>query len=156
MAMLQAAKVGKGTKLLDAGCGAGGACFLAAHNYGADAWGFDASGELIKLARQRLPSGHFEVADLAAPPFSGASFHVILTANALQFVPEPLAALRIWRERLVPSQGSIVVGLWCPQEENEQIHIMRCGPSCRIRRRVEILSRSPRAACWKTCSRKRA
>ena len=125
MAMQLAAGVQKGTRLLDAGCGAGGACFLAAHNYGAETWGFDASEELVRLAKQRLPSGHFEVADLAAPPFSGASFHVITAANSLQFAPEPLAALRVWKERLVAGQGSIAIGIWCPQDENEQIHIMR-------------------------------
>jgi SAM-dependent methyltransferase len=125
MAMQLAAGVGRGTRLLDAGCGAGGACFLAAHNYGADVWGFDASDELIKLARQRLPSGHFEVADLAAPPFAGESFHVVMTANALQFSPDPMAALRAWKERLIATKGSMVIGLWSPQDENEQIHIMR-------------------------------
>lgn len=124
MAMQLAAGVGKGTRLLDAGCGTGGACFLAAHNYGAEAYGFDGSEEMITLARQRLPSGRFEVADLAAPPFSDAVFDVIHSANALQFAADPAAALRTWKTRLAP-QGSIVVGIWSPQEENEQIHIMR-------------------------------
>ncbi len=124
MAMQLAAGIQKGTRLLDAGCGAGGACFLAAHNYGAEAWGFDGSQELIHLAQQRLPSGHFAVADLAAPPFADTAFAVIHSANALQFAAEPLAVLGRWKERLT-QKGSIVIGIWCPQDENEQIHIMR-------------------------------
>ncbi|HUR37707.1 MAG TPA: methyltransferase domain-containing protein [Terriglobales bacterium] len=124
MAMLQAANVGKGMKVLDAGCGAGGGCFLAAH-YGAEAYGFDGSADLVRLARQRLPQGHFEVSDLTSPPFAGVSFRVITAANSLQFSAEPLSALRVWKERLLPGQGSIVFGLWCPQDESEQIHIMR-------------------------------
>jgi SAM-dependent methyltransferase len=124
MAMQLAAKVEKGTRLLDAGCGAGGACFLAAHNYGAEAYGFDASPEMIRLARQRLPGGHFEVADLAAPPFGDAAFDVIHSSNALQFAASPEAALQAWKQRLTAS-GRVVVGIWCPQDENEQIHIMR-------------------------------
>ena len=124
MAMLQAANVGKGTKLLDAGCGSGGACFLAAH-YGAETYGFDASEAMIKLAQQRLPTGHFAVADLESPPFDQQQFDVITTANALQFARDPEHALGIWTARLVPGKGSIVVGLWCPQEESEQIRIMR-------------------------------
>ncbi len=123
-AMLQAAKVGKGTKLLDAGCGAGGACFLAAH-YGAEAYGFDGTEAFIQLARQRLPQGHFEVGDLASPPFGDEQFHVIMTANALQFAADPEKALRVWTARLVPGQGAIVVGLWNPAEESEQYRIMR-------------------------------
>jgi SAM-dependent methyltransferase len=124
MAMQQAAKVGKGTRFLDAGCGAGGACFLAAH-YGAEAYGFDGSEALIKLARQRLPRGHFELADLASPPFNGETFEVIVSANALQFAADPEVSVRAWKERLIPGQGSIVIGLWCPQEESEQYSIMR-------------------------------
>lgn len=123
-AMLQAAKVGKGTRLLDAGCGAGGACFLAAH-YGAEAFGFDATDAFIRLARQRLPQGHFEVADLASPPFGDQQFHVIITANSLQFAVDPEHALRVWTTRLVPGRGAIVVGLWNPAEESEQYRIMR-------------------------------
>jgi SAM-dependent methyltransferase len=121
---LQAADVGKGTKLLDAGCGAGGACFLAAH-YGAEAFGFDQSAALIKLARQRLPQGHFEIADLASPPFGDERFDVIMTANALQFAADPASVLRAWLSRLTPGRGTIVVGLWSPQEESEQYRIMR-------------------------------
>lgn len=123
MAMQLAAKVGKGTRLLDAGCGAGGACFLAAHNYGAETWGFDASAEMIALAQQRLPSGHFAVGDLAAPPFGDQRFHVIHTANALQFAADVPAVLQAWKQCLVVP-GSIVVGLWAPLEENEQRHIL--------------------------------
>ncbi|HUS19688.1 MAG TPA: class I SAM-dependent methyltransferase [Terriglobales bacterium] len=123
MAMLQAA-VGKGTKLLDAGCGAGGGCFLAAH-YGAETFGFDGSEALITLARQRLPQGHFQVADLETPPFADQRFNVIMAANSLQFSARPNDVLRIWKDRLFPGQGSIVIGLWCPQDESEQIHIMR-------------------------------
>ncbi len=122
-AMLQAANAGKGTRLLDAGCGAGGACFLAAH-YGAHAYGFDASDALIKLARQRLPQGHFEVADLASPPFGAELFHVITAANSLQFAADPEHALRVWTTRLMPDHGVIVIGLWTPPAESEQYRIM--------------------------------
>lgn len=124
MAMQLAAGVQKGTRLLDAGCGAGGACFLAAHNYGAEAWGFDGAEPLIQLARQRLPSGHFEVSDLESPPFGSEQFHVIVAANSLQFAKDPATALAAWKKRVLPG-GCIVVGLWSPQDENEQIHIMR-------------------------------
>lgn len=123
--MQLAAGVQKGTRLLDAGCGAGGACFLAIHNYAAEALGFDASEALIKLACQRVPSGNFEVSDLASPPFGAERFHVITAANSLQFAAGPARALAAWKGRLIDSQGRIVVGLWCPQDESEQIHIMR-------------------------------
>ena len=62
-AMLDAAKVGQGTFLLDAGCGGGGASVLAAQ-LGANVSGLDASEALIAIAGERVPQGDFRVGDV--------------------------------------------------------------------------------------------
>lgn len=66
-AMLGVAKVGKGTLLLDAGCG-GGASVPAAQR-GAIVSGLDASKALIAIAGERVPEGDFRVGDLEELPF---------------------------------------------------------------------------------------
>src|SRR5947209_20448398 len=53
-AVLDALGVGAGTRLLDVGCGAGGALRLAA-NRGATVTGIDAAPGLLEHARRRLP-----------------------------------------------------------------------------------------------------
>src|ERR1700694_788506 len=67
-ALLDAAAVGSSTRLLDAGCGAGGASALAAGR-GAQVNGRDAAEPLIAIARERVPDGDFRVGDLAALPY---------------------------------------------------------------------------------------
>src|SRR5437868_2158033 len=67
-AMLDAAGVEKGTSLLDAGCGGGGACVVAAER-GAQVSGIDASPALIAIARRRVPNGDFRVDDLESLRF---------------------------------------------------------------------------------------
>ena len=55
-AMLDAAGVGDGVRVLDAGCGGGGASVLAERR-GATVSGLDASAPLIDIARNRVPGG---------------------------------------------------------------------------------------------------
>lgn len=57
-AVLARADVRGGTRLLDAGCGAGLAAELA-HGLGATITGLDASSALLGIARERVPSGDF-------------------------------------------------------------------------------------------------
>jgi cyclopropane fatty-acyl-phospholipid synthase-like methyltransferase len=51
-------EVGAGTRLLNAGCGAGMALMFAAQ-LGAEVSGFDASDALLDIARDRLPDASF-------------------------------------------------------------------------------------------------
>ena len=61
-AMLDSTAVGRGTRLLDLGCGGGGASVLAAER-GAQVAGLDAAQALIDIARKRVPKGDFRVGD---------------------------------------------------------------------------------------------
>jgi SAM-dependent methyltransferase len=109
-AMLDAARVGEGTRLLDAGCGGGGASRLAAGR-GARVTGLDAASGLIEVARERVPSGDFRVGDIEELPFEDDVFDVVLAANSVQYAADHVAALRELGRVCAP-EGQIVVGLF--------------------------------------------
>jgi SAM-dependent methyltransferase len=117
-AMLDAAAVGPGTRVLDAGCGAGGASVRAARR-GAHVNGLDAAEALLAIARRRLPEGDFRTADLAALPYPSGTFDAILVADVLPSVADPVAVLRELR-RVCDWQGHLVVATWGLPEECDQ------------------------------------
>jgi ubiquinone/menaquinone biosynthesis C-methylase UbiE len=65
--------VTSGTRLLDAGCGAGLLALLASFR-GAEVSALDASPGLLAIARQRLPHADVREGDLEALPFADGSF----------------------------------------------------------------------------------
>src|ERR671934_2251393 len=117
-AMLDAATVGPGTRVLDAGWGAGGASVRAARR-GAHVNGLDAAEALLAIARRRLPDGDFRVSDLEALPYPSGTFDAILVADVLPYVADPLAALRELR-RVCDWLGCVVVATWGRPEECDQ------------------------------------
>ena len=117
-AMLDAAAVGPGTRLLDAGCGAGGASVRAARR-GAHVNGLDTTEALLAIARRRLPDGDFRVGDLEALPYPSGTFDAILVADVLPYAADPVAVLRELR-RVCAWQGRVVVATWGRPEECDQ------------------------------------
>lgn len=117
-AMLDAAKVGQGTRFFDAGCGAGGASTFAAQR-GAIISGLDASDALISIARERVPQGDVRVGDLESLPFSAGVFDAVIASNSLQYTADPKAALRELQRVCAPN-GYIVVSIWGAPENCEQ------------------------------------
>jgi ubiquinone/menaquinone biosynthesis C-methylase UbiE len=100
-----------GHRVLDAGCGSG-PLSAALRAKGAVITGFDASPEMIKLARQRLgEDAMLHVADLNQPlPFADGSFDDVLASLVLHYVPDwtaPLAELR----RVLKPGGRLVVSV---------------------------------------------
>jgi SAM-dependent methyltransferase len=116
--MLDAAGVGRQTRLLDAGCGAGGCSVLAAGR-GAAVNGLDAAETLLAIARARVPDGDFRAGDLEDLPYASASFDAIIAADVLAYVADPLAALRELRRVCVP-QGRVVLAVWGALEQGVQ------------------------------------
>jgi SAM-dependent methyltransferase len=109
-AVLAAAKVGAGTRLLDVGCGAGKAAMLAA-GLGARVSGIDAAPLLLKIARERVPDGDFHEGDLEDLPFADAGFDVVTGFNAFQFAGNPTRALSEAR-RVTRPGGVVAVMTW--------------------------------------------
>jgi SAM-dependent methyltransferase len=105
---LDAAQVGEGTRMLDAGCGAGGASVLA-RSRGAIVSGCDASEGLLAIARERLGGADLKIGELERLPFPDASFDAALAINSLQFTSDPARAAA---ELVRVTSGKIAVVVW--------------------------------------------
>ncbi len=114
---LAAARVGTGTTVLDAGCGAGGASVLASQ-MGADPSGIDASAGMITIARERLPLADFRVGDLEDLPFPNAAFDAAIAVNSIQFTNLPRLALHELGRVVKPGQRMVVV-VWDTPESSD-------------------------------------
>jgi SAM-dependent methyltransferase len=116
-AALDAARVTSGTRLLDAGCGAGLLALLASLR-GATVTAFDASPGLLAIARQRLPAADVREGDLEALPFADASFDAVTAVNSVFYAQDMAAAMREL-VRVVRPGGRVVVTAWGPPERCE-------------------------------------
>jgi len=114
-AMLDAARVGEGTRFLDVGCGGGGASVLAAGR-GALISGLDAASPLIDIAEERLPEADFRVGEMEELPFGDGSFDAVFAANVVQYAQDTVQALREFR-RVCDPGGRVVVGVWDSPEK---------------------------------------
>jgi SAM-dependent methyltransferase len=91
-----------GLRVLDAGCG-GGRTSSWLVEQGAEVVGLDASTELLRLARERLPSATFVLGDLAEPlPFEDDSFDVAVASLVMHYLRDWAPALRELRRVLGP------------------------------------------------------
>lgn len=115
--------IGEGTRLLDVGCGPGGAALLAAGR-GARVVGLDAASGSVEVARERIPEGDFRVGDMERLPWPDSSFDAVTWFNSLQFSGNPAAALLEGRRVLAPG-GKLGLVIWAPEEESQQPRIMR-------------------------------
>ncbi len=116
-AALDAARVTTGTRLLDAGCGAGLLALLATLR-GAKVAALDASPGLLAIARERLPGADVREGDLEALPFADGSFDAVTAVNSV-FYAENMAAAMRELVRVVRPGGRVVVTAWGPPERCE-------------------------------------
>lgn len=116
-ATLDAARVTAGTRLLDAGCGAGLLALLASFR-GAVVTALDASPSLLAIARQRLPAAEVREGDLEALPFADASFDAVVAVNSVFFAADMAAAMREL-VRVARRGGRVVITAWGPPEKCE-------------------------------------
>jgi len=114
--------IGNGTRLLDVGCGPGGAALLAAGR-GAHVAGLDVSTPAVDVARERVPEGDFRVGDMANLPWSNNSFDVVTGFNSFQFAANRVAALAEAR-RVLATGGKLGIVIWAPPQESQQPKVM--------------------------------
>lgn len=116
-AALDAARVTDGTRLLDAGCGAGLLALLA-HLRGAQVSAFDASPGLLEVARQRMPGVDVREGDIEALPYADASFDAVIAVNSVFYAADMAAAMREL-VRVARPGARVVVTAWGPPEKCE-------------------------------------
>ena len=113
-AVLDAAGVGPGTRVLDVGCGSGLTLVLAARR-GATPAGLDISPGLLGIARERLPEADLREGDMESLPFGDAAFDAVVGVNAFQFAGDPRRALRE-AARVTSRDGCVVASLFAAPE----------------------------------------
>jgi SAM-dependent methyltransferase len=116
-AVLDAARVTRGTRLLDAGCGAGLLALLASLR-GARVSALDASAALLEIVRARVPEADVQEGDLEALPFADASFDAVTAVNSVFYAADMGAAMSELA-RVVRPGGRVVVTAWGPPERCE-------------------------------------
>jgi SAM-dependent methyltransferase len=91
-ALLDAACVGDGSRVLDVATGAGYVAGAAARR-GADPIGIDFSAAQVRMARETYPTVRFEQADAEALPFEPDTFDAVVNAFGMCHLPNPDLAL---------------------------------------------------------------
>jgi SAM-dependent methyltransferase len=109
-ATIDALQPSPGSRLLDAGCGAGLAAELAAAR-GADVSGLDASADLLEVARSRVPAAHLDQGDLEDLPYTDDTFDGVTAFNAIQYASDPARAVTELA-RVCRAGGSVAIGIW--------------------------------------------
>ncbi|MDM9379666.1 class I SAM-dependent methyltransferase [Chlorogloeopsis sp. ULAP01] len=115
--VLYAARAGEGMKILDAGCGAGGACIEAA-KLGCEVTGVDASASLLAIARQRLPQARFEQADLESLPFRNEEFDGAIAVNSVMYATDMQQAIKELA-RVTRLHKRVAIASWGKPEDCE-------------------------------------
>ncbi len=123
-AVADAAGVGAGMRLLDAGCGSGEFAALAV-SHGATVSGIDASPGMLAVARRRAPEADLRVGDIAALPWDDDAFDLVTAFNAVQFtddVPATIAELA----RVAPR---VAICVWADGSELRLVFAALSGAS---------------------------
>jgi SAM-dependent methyltransferase len=116
-ALLDAAAVRAGTRVLDVGCGSGDLCAAAAAR-GARATGVDLAEGMLRAAREAHPELDLRRANAEDLPFADASFDAALAAFLVNHLPHPERGAAELR-RVVAPGGRVAVAMWDRPERVE-------------------------------------
>jgi SAM-dependent methyltransferase len=103
--VLERVPVGRESRVLDVGCGAGRFCRIAADR-GARVSGLDATPALVEIARERVPDGDFRIGDMEELPWADESFDLVTGFNSFFIAASMVNALT--EARRVVRPGGLV------------------------------------------------
>lgn len=121
-ACLDLARVTRGSRVLDVGCGSGETLTLARFR-GAEVAGIDPAADLLGIARERLPGADLRRGDMEDLPYADGSFDAVVHVNSLMFGDDPARAVREAGRVLVPD-GRLAVTVWAEPERCEFRHAL--------------------------------
>jgi SAM-dependent methyltransferase len=132
-AVLDAAGVGDGTRLLDVGCGTGLLLALAASR-GAIVSGLDIAPGMLGVAASRVPSADLRLHDLQELPFADASFDAVTAVNAFQFAASPPTAIAS-AARVLTADGRLSIGMFAEpsRAQSTAVHVAMSALSPPVR-----------------------
>ena len=115
--LLRTAGIGRGTRVLDVGCGSGE---LLEHlqDQGAVPSGVDPAARMVELARARAVGVDVRLGDFERLPFDDGVFDAVLAVNAFQFAEEQDAALAEAARVLAPG-GVVGLAGWAERARND-------------------------------------
>jgi SAM-dependent methyltransferase len=114
-ALLDAAKVRHGVRVVDVATGAGYAA-AAAVERGAPVVGIDFSATQLALARQQYPGIEFREGDASALPFEDGSFDAVISNFGMPHFPDPDVFLREGF-RVLRTGGRLAFSTWASLQE---------------------------------------
>ena len=109
VAVVEAAGLRAGERVLDVGTGTGTAAGLARGD-GRSVSAVDAAAGMLAIARREVPGVEFVEADFSSLPFADDAFDVVLAAHGLLFADDRVAALAEWR-RVSAAGGRLSVSV---------------------------------------------
>jgi len=114
--LLDAAHVGRASRVLDVGTGAGDAARHAVAR-GAEATGVDVAAAMVEIAVRRTPTATFVQAAATDLPFADGSFDAVVGNNVIQHIGEPGRAACELKRVLAPG-GRIALSSWDAAERS--------------------------------------
>jgi len=118
--VVDAAQIGRGTRVLDIACGTGVLTREAALRSGGDGEvsGVDISRGMLAVASQRAPDIDWQNAPAESLPFETDAFDAVISQFGLMFFQDRTAALREMMRVLTPG-GRLAVAVWASLDESE-------------------------------------
>jgi len=103
----------KGDKVLDLGCGSA-RLYELLKEYDIQYYGMDISNELIKIARDNVPKGRFEVGDMLETPYDDNFFRSVISIAVVHHVPTAELRQKAFDEifRITKPGGNIMITAW--------------------------------------------